>query len=160
VKSGAEFSKCRTYRYVLWRRWNEPGTGRSVLFIGLNPSTADETVDDPTIRRCIGFAKRWGYGELVMMNAFAARATDPRQLHATADPIGPENDQWLIHRQQQADLIVAAWGMHCSAEREHDLCQLLNRTLYCLGHTQAGRPKHPLYLRRDTKLERFYIPAT
>ena len=90
----AVFSPCRTYRYALSRVWaaDKP----YALFIGLNPSTADETLDDPTIRRCIDFAKRWGYGGLVMANLFAYRATNPSEMKAATDPVGVANDEWLI----------------------------------------------------------------
>src|SRR5688572_12557148 len=92
--SGARFSECGTYRYVLWRQWNE--VNGDVAFVGLNPSTADDEKDDPTIRRCIGFAKRWGYGGVVMLNLFAYRATRPDAMWAArvadADIVGPQND--------------------------------------------------------------------
>jgi len=93
--SGAGFSECRAYRYALWRRWDWQGYANQVMFVGLNPSTADETEDDPTIRRCIRFAKDWGCGSLLMLNAYAWRATKPRDLHAYggyADAIGYSND--------------------------------------------------------------------
>ena len=111
--SGAGFSECRAYRYALWRRWDWQGYANQVMFVGLNPSTADETEDDPTIRRCIRFAKDWGCGSLLMLNAYAWRATKPRDLHAYggyADAIGPDNDEALAYRASQAGLIVAAWG--------------------------------------------------
>jgi hypothetical protein len=84
--SGAEFSECRKYRYVLWRRWAWEGYANQVMFIGLNPSTADEREDDPTIRRCVRFAKDWGYSGILMMNAFAFRATQPADMKAASDP--------------------------------------------------------------------------
>jgi hypothetical protein len=88
-ESGAEFSECQQYRYTLWRTWDSQAD--RVMFIGLNPSTADETEDDPTIRRCIRFAKDWGYGGILMMNAYAYRSTAPRGLKQVTDPIGPRN---------------------------------------------------------------------
>jgi hypothetical protein len=147
--SGAEFSECRTWRYVLWRRWDRQLD--QAMFIGLNPSTADEREDDPTIRRCIRFAKDWGYGGLLMMNAFAFRATDPKNMKAAKDPIGPRNDEALKFRQAQVGLIVAAWGAHCSPQRELEVCEIIQRPIHCLGKTKSGSPKHPLYLRADTK---------
>ena len=152
--SGAEFSECRTWRYALWRRWDRQLS--QVMFIGLNPSTADETADDPTIRRCIRFAKDWGYGGLLMMNAFAFRATDPRDMKAAKNPIGPGNDEALKFRQTQVGLIVAAWGAHCSPQRERAVCEIIGRPIHCLGKTKDGRPKHPLYLRADSKPELFW----
>lgn len=152
---GAEFSECRTYRYSLWRRWRWDGNASQVMFIGLNPSTADEIENDPTIRRCIGFAKSWGYSSLLMMNAYAFRATDPKEMKSAIDPIGPGNDEAFLVRRDQCGLIIAAWGVHCSSEREAAICRLIGRDVHCLGKTKDGRPKHPLYLRADTKPELF-----
>lgn len=159
IESGAEFSPCRTYRYVLWRRWDWQGYANQVMFVGLNPSTADETEDDPTIRRCIRFARDWGYGGLLMMNAFAFRATDPKVMKAATDPIGPDNDEAFGYRRTQVGMIVAAWGAHCPADREDAVCRAIGRTIHCLGRTKAGRPKHPLYLRADTQPEVFWSPS-
>lgn len=159
MQKGAEFSSCRQYRYVLWRHWDWQGSARQVMFIGLNPSTADETEDDPTIRRCIRFAKDWGYGGLLMMNAYAFRATDPKVMKAAADPLGPGNLEAFGYRRTQVGLIVAAWGAHCSEEHERTICQAIAQPVHCLGRTKAGRPKHPLYLRADTKPELFWSPA-
>lgn len=157
--SGAEFSDCRKYRYILWRRWAWEGYGNQVMFIGLNPSTADEREDDPTIRRCVRFAKDWGFGGLLMMNAFAFRATDPKGMKAAADPVGPSNDEAFGYWCTQVGLIVAAWGSHCSNEREWQVCRAIGGPIHCLGRTKAGRPKHPLYLRADTKPELFWLPS-
>jgi len=159
MESGAEFSECRTYRYVLWRRWDWQGCANQVMFIGLNPSTANETEDDPTIRRCIRFARDWGYGGLLMMNAYAFRATNPKVMKAAADPVGPGNDEAFGYRRSQVGMIVAAWGAHCPAERERAVCQAVGRTIHCLGKTKSGRPRHPLYLRADTKPEVFWTPV-
>lgn len=151
--SGAEFSSCRTYRYVLWRRWAWNGYANQVMFVGLNPSTADESEDDPTIRRCIRFAKDWGYGGLLMMNAFAFRATDPKVMKAASDPVGPANDEAFGYRRTQVGLIVAAWGTHCPVDRERAVCRAISRPIHCLGTTKSGAPKHPLYLKADTRRE-------
>lgn len=156
IEKGADFSECRTWRYALWRSWDWQGFANQVMFVGLNPSTADETEDDPTIRRCIGFAKAWGYGGIIMMNAYAFRATDPKDMKAAIDPIGPENDEALSHRRKQVGLVIAAWGVHCDPERERQVCEMLGSPVMCLGKTKAGRPKHPLYLRADTKPEVFW----
>lgn len=156
---GAHFSRCRKYRYTLWRRWNFEGELRQVMFIGLNPSTADETKNDPTVRRCIRFAKDWGFDSLLMMNAFAFRATDPKVMKAQKKPVGPGNDKAFAAQSSQVELIIAAWGTHCSEDRELKICQTLNRPVHCLGKTKAGRPKHPLYLRADTKPELFWESA-
>jgi hypothetical protein len=146
----AVFSPCRTYRYRLVRRWAE---GPTLNVIGLNPSTADETVDDPTIRRCIGFAKAWGYGALVMTNLCAFRATDPKDLWRASEPAGPDNDAWLQKEAEQSRLVLAAWGANIMAKdagRHAVLYPLRNIELRCLGTTQDGSPRHPLYVPKTT----------
>jgi hypothetical protein len=147
IAYGAEFSPCRTWRYSLTRLWTQDKP--YALFIGLNPSTATETVDDPTIRRCIGFAKSWGYGGMVMGNLFAFRATNPRDMMAAEDPIGPENDTWLIELTAKAGIIIAAWGGYGSFMDRDKHAVVLMPVLHCLGKTKAGLPRHPLYIRRD-----------
>lgn len=156
LTAGAEFSPCRQWRYALWRQWKWEGYSRQVMFIGLNPSTADETQDDPTVRRCIRFARDWGFGGLIMMNAFAFRATDPRVMKVAADPVGPGNDEALAYRRTQVGLIIAAWGVHCPVDRERRVCEVIGAPIFCLGRTKAGKPKHPLYLRADSKPELFW----
>lgn len=160
IDTGAQFSECRKYRWTLWRRWN--AALAPCVFVGLNPSTADETENDPTIRRCIGFAKLWGLGGLIMLNAFGFRATQPRDMKAQDDPNGHGNDTAIEWTSQMAidagGIVIAAWGSHCGEDRERHVCQLINRKIHCLGRTKAGRPKHPLYLRADTKPELFWEP--
>jgi hypothetical protein len=147
IAYGAEFSPCRTWRYSLTRLWTQDKP--YALFIGLNPSTATETVDDPTIRRCIGFAKSWGYGGMVMGNLFAFRATNPRDMMAAEDPIGPENDAWLKELAAKAGIIIGAWGIHGAfLDRDKQVLESMP-ILRCLGITKAGLPRHPLYIRRD-----------
>lgn len=156
--SGACFSPCRTWRYGLWRRWGE-GEDRLLMVIGLNPSTADETEDDPTIRRCIRFAKDWGHSGLIMVNLFAFRATDPEVMRRAADPIGPRNNLFLDVYAYSASLILAAWGVHGDyGGRAARVCQLLARPLHCLGKTKEGFPRHPLYVAAATKPVPFYTP--
>jgi len=108
----ATFSPCRNYRYLLSRRLCDPESNNisHCVFIGLNPSTADETVDDPTIRRCMGFARSWGFGWLVMLNLFAFRSTDPRALKTAHDPVGQDNDAFLRTYTKNAGIIIAAWA--------------------------------------------------
>ena len=159
VETGAEFSECRIYRYALWRKWQWQGDANLVMFIGLNPSTADETQDDPTVRRCIRFAKDWGYGGMLMMNAYAFRATDPKKMKAAADPVGPLCDAAFARRRSEAGLFIAAWGAHCSEERQQQVCRAINRPILCLGRTKSGRPRHPLYLPGDSKPEPFWAPT-
>jgi len=143
METGAEISECGQYRYALWRRWSH---GPQVLFVGLNPSTADATLDDPTIRRCIGFAKAWGYGGLLMANLFAWRATDPRHMIAASDPVGPRNDHALIKAHGQSALAVAAWGAQGSFLGRDRLVRALLPRLHILRLTKSGQPGHPLYL--------------
>jgi hypothetical protein len=158
MTTGAFFSECRAYRYALWRDWDWQGYAHRVAFIGLNPSTADETQDDPTIRRCIGFAKAWGFGGLVMLNAYAFRATDPKNMRKAADPIGPANDEKLAYYATQVGCIVAAWGGHCSPSRERRVVDVVRQPVFCLGVTKDGRPKHPLYLPASAARVPFTVP--
>ena len=148
IEKTAVFSSCRTYRYELWRLWDKAKP--YALFIGLNPSTADETNDDPTIRRCIGFAASWGYGGLCMMNLFAYRATDPKEMIKYPFPIGPENDRRLMQLSEKAGIVIAAWGTRGEfRDRDKTICGLL-KDLKCLGTTKSGQPRHPLYLSSNT----------
>lgn len=151
MKTGALLSEDRAYRYALYRTWDT--SLPVVMFIGLNPSTADETEDDPTIRRCIRFAKDWGYGGLYMTNLFAIRATDPKDMLAHKNPTGTENDYHLITHATKAGMIVCAWGAHGGHQgRNTEVLSLLNdHQLNCLGTTKTGHPRHPLYLRADTQ---------
>ena len=149
--SGAVISACGRYRYRLWRRWSD---GPTCVFIMLNPSTADAESDDPTIRRCIGFAKREGCGGLVVANLFAFRATSPRDMMAADDPVGPENDN---HLRWCADLatgpVIAGWGAHGSFRgRDAAVRRMLDGKAMHLGLTAAGQPRHPLYLKGDAIL--------
>ena len=118
------------------------------MFVGLNPSTADETQDDPTIRRCIAFAKAWGYGGVCMTNLFAYRATLPEVMKATSDPVGPDNDEYLRALAADAGVVVAAWGANGTHKgRDAEVRKLLPE-LHCLALTKDGHPGHPLYLRK------------
>lgn len=149
MKRSAILSDCGTYRYELHRRWSEAPT---VGWIMLNPSTADANVDDPTIRRCIGFAQRWGYGGIVVRNLFALRATNPRELATHPDPFGPDNFEFLRCAGQD-DLTICAWGNGGSGSA-HSIVQILRANhivLHHLGLTGAGQPKHPLYLKASTE---------
>lgn len=148
-ESGAEFSQCRDYRYSLWRFWGK--SKGCVAFICLNPSTANEYKNDPTIRRCINYAQSWGYGGLVMLNLFAYRATKPEFLYNASDPIGPDNDFHLRNISNKADIIIAAWGIHGNyLDRDKTVMKIL-KDPKCLAITKNGYPKHPLYLKKDLK---------
>jgi hypothetical protein len=149
MEAWANFSPCRRYRYDLWRKWPDSPEVRHngyVLFIGLNPSTADETNDDPTIRRCIAFARAWGYSGLCMANLFAFRATAPADMLAEHDPIGPENDEYLLRLASQALLVVAAWGTNGTHLQRDARVKNLLPDLHYLRLTKDGHPGHPLYL--------------
>jgi hypothetical protein len=144
------------YRYSLERDWDSDAL--RIGFVMLNPSTADATQDDPTIRRCISFASAWGYGALEVVNLFAYRATHPLELRCVADPVGVDNDSYLLRMQQRVQKIVVAWGNQGSFQgRNQAVLKLLTRyqVVYCLGLTRLGHPRHPLYVTRDTTLITF-----
>ena len=144
----------RVYRYALWRVI-DPQNPLYTLFIGLNPSTADETLDDPTIRRCQRFAQEWGSGALCMVNLFAFRATDPETMKRATDPIGPENDAYLFRLIKGASEVIAAWGNHGTFKgRDREVNERFG-PFRCLGINGNGTPKHPLYLKATTKPEAF-----
>tara|TARA_B100000315_G_scaffold108623_1_gene99672 strand:- start:107 stop:583 length:477 start_codon:yes stop_codon:yes gene_type:complete len=153
IKKEATFSKCRKYRYALSRAWNDKK--KTVLFIGLNPSTADEKIDDPTIRRCIDYAQNWGYGRLLVANLFAYRATKPAELKNVKNPVGDDNDQHLIELSKKVDLTVVAWGNEGSLfDRDKQVVKLIPN-LMCLKINKYGQPAHPLYQKKDIELIRF-----
>ncbi|MGI6657815.1 MAG: DUF1643 domain-containing protein [Dethiobacteraceae bacterium] len=135
----------------MWRCWN---TNRpKATFVLLNPSTADETENDPTVSRCVRYAVNWGYGSLYVVNIFALRSTDPRQLYLAEDPIGPENDKYIYKVASESDLIVLAFGNHGAyLNRGQTVISLLSGlTLHHLIKTKEGFPGHPLYLKKDLK---------
>lgn len=119
------------------------------MFIGLNPSTADETNDDPTIRRCISFSKAWGCDSFCMTNIFAFRATDPKVMIAEPEPVGIDNDATLIECARGASIIIAAWGVHGEHMNRGNAVASMLAGLKCLGLTKEGYPRHPLYVRGD-----------
>jgi hypothetical protein len=151
IKS-AIFSPCRTYRYTLERIW-WPMDKHVVAFLGLNPSIADEIQDDPTVRRCLGYAKSWGYGRMMMLNIFAFRATDPRVMKTSSDPVGPENDTFLLNSAKRSTLVVCAWGNDGAYRgRSRQVVEMLLEAgveLMCLRLTKQGEPGHPLYLPKN-----------
>lgn len=148
LDKSATCSPCRRYRYTLWRRWAalEREACAYAMFVGLNPSTADETNDDPTVRRCIGFAQAWGFAGLCMTNLFAYRATDPANMLAQADPVGEENDAYLRAMAEKASIVVAAWGVHGAHRGRGAAVGKLLPQLHYLKLTKHGHPAHPLYL--------------
>lgn len=153
----AVISDCGRYRYLLTRQSHTPGARETVVFCMLNPSTADASVDDPTIRRCRGFADRWDCAGLAVVNLYAYRATDPRALRALdpIDAVGPANDNWLRDVAAKASGIVCAWGTNSDPQRVRDVVAIFTSNqarLYCLGTTKDGHPRHPLYIRGDQPL--------
>lgn len=152
--SGAIFSEDRLWRYVLWRRWTY---GNHVVFIGLNPSTATEYENDPTITRCARYAYNWGYSGIIMLNIFGYRSTDPKGLLDIADPIGPDNDIYINKEVRSSKLVIAAWGNNGKLNNRSDQVRemLKGCMLKCLGVTKENEPKHPLYLKNDIKPVRY-----
>jgi len=149
LKTDAKLSNCRNYRFALWRTWDE--SKPFAMIIGLNPSTADEVEDDPTITRCINFAKSWGYGGVCMANLFAYRTKSPSIMKSQNDPIGADNDVWLAKLAKDAGIVVAAWGNHGSHLSRSSTVKKLIPNLHYLNMNQSGEPTHPLYLKGDLK---------
>lgn len=166
-KSGAIISDCGLYRYRLWRIWDEERP--PLVWIMQNPSTADAVDDDPTIRKCIGFAERDGRGGIVVMNVFAYRATDERELLKVADPIGPKNWDYLIGATsvQLGARVVAAWGNQFGPKRRsvfrtgycYAASACVQQGAYCLGTTKSGQPKHPLFVSYETVMTKWMQPS-
>ncbi len=146
LETGAAISPCGGYRYSLWRRL-APGR-RTVLFVGLNPSTADGTQDDRTIRREVDYAQRWGFDLYVKVNVYAYRSTDPDVLPSIADPVGPENWAHVLANASRADLILCAWGSNPLTAAARRIATELRQftTAHYLKLNQDGEPSHPLYL--------------
>lgn len=154
ITRGAEISADGRYRYALWRRWDK--TRPRLVFIMLNPSTADAEHDDATIRVCMGRARRMGFGGIRVLNLFALRATDPAELDRADDPVGPEADGWLekgLGLQSFGEMTIAAWGdgglrrgLYRPRWREAlgIICGDMGHPLHCLALTRAGQPRHPL----------------
>ena len=149
----AIFSSCRTYRYSLSRIWDKKK--KYVLFIGLNPSTANEEEDDPTIRRCVIYAKNWGYGGIMMVNLFAYRTSLPSNLKKVKYPVGKDNDKYIVTLSKKADITIAAWGNNGNLySRDKQVLELIP-ILMCLKLNKSGQPAHPLYLSKNLKLTNF-----
>lgn len=144
----AVYSDCEKYRYTLTRVWDDAGT--KALFVMLNPSTATEVQNDPTVERCERRARALGFGAFRVTNIFAWRDTDPQKMRKAADPVGPENDAAIRDGSFWADQVICAWGTHGAhldrGPAVEELLRRTNRPLYHLGLSQAGHPKHPLYI--------------
>ncbi len=147
MKKDAVFSSCKNYRYALWRIWDD--SKPYAMFIGLNPTAADEKKDNPTIRRCMNFAKDWGYGGLCMTNLFAYLATIPTNMMTADNPVGSENDAWLTELAKTAGVIIAAWGNDGAfLGRSRQVLKLMT-DVKCLKVNKSGEPAHPLYQPRS-----------
>jgi len=152
MRRSAVFDRTRRYRYLLRRRW---AAGPTAVFVLLNPSTADDRRDDATIRRCIGFARRWGCGSLEVVNLFARRATRPADLMRAHDPVGPDNDRYLRAAARRSDHLIVGWGGHGTYLGRARAVEILMdgvRPVHCLGLTRTGEPRHPLRLPYATAL--------
>lgn len=162
-----QFSPDRLFRYTLWREWPAPTPqlyytadphlgyypgqhSQFLMVIGLNPSTADETKDDATIRRCVNFAKSMGFGALCMTNLFAYRETDPAKMMRYPFPVGADNDHWLKSISSEAGMVIAAWGAKGKfLDRDKEVQKLITN-LHCFRRNADGSPEHPLYLPKET----------
>lgn len=150
----ATVSRDGHYRYQLERSW--ASVGRTMAVIGLNPSTADAVTDDATTRRIVTLARRVGCGTIRVFNLYAWRSSSPSVLRHVPDPVGPDNDDWIIRGVAGADLVIAAWGTHAEADRADRVKDLLrHHTLLCLGTTKDGHPRHPLYVPGGTLLQQY-----
>lgn len=153
TRTGAVISADGRYRYSLMRVWDEGAA--PLVFVMLNPSTADASEDDPTIRRCVAFAKRQGFGGILVVNLFAFRSTDPKVMARAVDPVGPDNDE-AIEQAVSGRTVLVAWGANATRERAKAVTHLLSSldcAVYSLGVTKGGHPRHPLYIRGDQPFE-------
>lgn len=159
IDTGAIISLDQNYRYLLWREWQRPsGPKKTALFIMLNPSTADADLDDATIRRCVSFCKSWGFSRLEVVNLFAFRARDPKDLKRARDPNGPDNFRTIQDAAARATRIICAWGAHGTYMGQDQ--KVIERLLweyptYALHFTNSGVPGHPLYLPSDATLKEY-----
>ena len=155
MERDAVISDCGRYRYLLRRTWDHDR--QRALFIMLNPSTADAEIDDATIRSCIRLCKSWGYGSFEVVNLFGWRATDPKELQKSPNPVGQANYACAEAAINRCDVCICAWGANKLTGRQPDkILELITArrpVAYCLGTTKAGHPKHPLYIKTGTPLQ-------
>ena len=155
--AGAKFSRCRRWRYLLWRCWDEAKPAAN--FLMLNPSTADELKLDPSCTRARNYAERWGFGAVIITNIFGWRATDPEAMKSVEDPVGRANDRAIVAAARNAKIVVCAWGNHgAHRNRAQAVLELLSRNqvgLHALRVNGAGHPAHPLYLPSSLTPTRF-----
>lgn len=161
IESTAIFSEDKQYRYVLTRRWEEGD--KSILWIMLNPSKADQYKLDPTLTRCLRFSQKFGYNKMIVCNLFALRSTNPKALYTHEEPIGSENLNYILHEAQEASKIVLGWGNHSGRDEDWKNMLLqgikgIGKEIYCLGINKNSKaPRHPLYMRSDSKLQQFLL---
>ena len=160
----AIISPCGMYRYALTRAGDTSfGKRGKAMFLMLNPSTADATLDDPTIRRCRSFASSWGFNGIAVANLYALRSTDPAALWLHCDPVGPDNDDHLYEMAVAHGRVVCAWGANARDDRVAAVVTRLRDAgaqLTCLGTTKNGAPRHPLYVRGDQPLMEWSMPVS
>jgi hypothetical protein len=154
------FSLDRAYRYVLRHRYADMTceTPKRIAWIGLNPSTADEVTLDQTLASVCRYSRKWGFSEVVMLNLFAFRATDPRDLKRATDPIGPDNDEHLLAEVGSVDRVIACWGDQGRfLGRDRQVAELLSVSFECLLRNRTGAPHHPLYLKSRIRPKPFRL---
>ncbi|MCA9091372.1 MAG: DUF1643 domain-containing protein [Planctomycetaceae bacterium] len=158
VDSVAVYDPTEVYRFYLERTWDSEQA--VVAFIGLNPSTATEYQNDPTVNRCQNFAAAWGYGGFIMLNAYGLRSTDPRGLKTIDDPVGSLNNHYTLLGVERAALVMCCWGTHAGLGNRHEALRelLKGREVHCFRRTKAGYPNHPLYLRNDSRPVPYWTP--
>lgn len=164
TSSDAVFSDDRVYRYALHRSWEPCTKPGFVLWILLNPSTADEKVLDPTLRRCQHFTWTWGFGAFFIVNLYAFRSTKPKVLWTVRDPVGgPNNDLAIVDGAKRAALVVGGWGTNAQKSRQYDVWKMLEShsiQIQCLGFNKNGSPEHPLYIPSGTPLQPWPRPRS
>lgn len=158
MERDALFDPSGSYRYLLRRSWDR--NGPLAVFVMLNPSTADAGRDDPTIRRCMGLARSWGFGRLEVVNLFGFRTPYPQVLTTVLDPVGPENDAHVLKAVARGETVVVAWGnagatLNRGPAMLPHLARAARTPLLCLGMTRAGHPRHPLYVANSIGITRF-----
>lgn len=150
MSDAADISSCGQYRYTLRR--DLPSANKElkqILWVMLNPSTADATNDDPTIRRCVGFSTAWGFAEMVVVNLYAYRATDPKVLWSIPDPVGPDNDDYIREYSMCSDMTLCAWGKPGPDRGRALHVRGLIPNAHYLRMNKSGHPGHPLYLPKE-----------
>ena len=159
IAKDAYISTCGTYRYWLTREWDE--SNPLLVWLMLNPSTADASQDDATMRKCMSYARKWGYGGITVINVYALRSRDPKNLWKVSDPVGPHNNRWISlwmgYARRRGSKIICGWSKHPKPERIDEILEIAENERVDLEVVEMGQhgPKHPLYLKGDLKPVRF-----